>query len=495
MRTSRLAWSVTARSDDHAPGLELRILRQRALEAVELRVEGGVAAARQLALGEERRQRLRLLRERAQDVEGGHVAGALPDRVERRVAQEARHPGLLHVAVTAEALERLVRVSRGALADPVLHHCRGDAPERRVALVVRARHPHRHRRGGLRLDREVGKHVAHQRLLREQLAEGAPVAGVVHRLGEAPAHPGRRADQAVEPGVVDHPDDGLHAAALLAHEPAAHAVELDLARGQRARAELVLQPLDAEARVAPLDQEAGEARGRLREREEEVARGIGAEPLVAGDLPGVAVRRRAGGVRANVGAALLLGHRHAHERAVVVARPRDARLPLGRQLGLLAQGGNRGVGHRHRAHDPGVHLAPHEEEGGAHCVGARLRVPPGKRVDLALDRLPEAPVPGRVELDLVDAVAVAVVRAQDRLVALGALGVGKRLGGAGQLAGVAQAVHAPATALSLHRLAQCEVRLEHVVRRQRRRLILDVVSGLGDLHLQVAAYLRLGCDP
>ncbi len=36
----------------------------------------------------------------------------------------------------------------------------------------------------------------------------------------------------------------------------------------------------------------------------------------------------------------------------------------------------------------------------------------------------QAPVPGGVELDLVDAVAVAVVRAQDRLVALGAVGVG-----------------------------------------------------------------------
>jgi hypothetical protein len=97
------------------------------------------------------------------------------------------------------------------------------------------------------------------------------VARVVHRLGEPPAHPGRGADQAVEPRVVDHPDDGLDAATLLAHEPAAHAMELDLARWQRARAELVLQPLDPEARIAALDQEAGQAGGRLREREEQIA--------------------------------------------------------------------------------------------------------------------------------------------------------------------------------------------------------------------------------
>ena len=66
---------------------------------------------------------------------------------------------------------------------------------------------------------------------------------------------------------------------------------------------------------------------------------------------------------------------------------------------------------------------------------------------------------------------------------------------AGELAGVAQAVHAPATALALERLAQREIRLEHVVGHERRRLILDVVTGLGDLHLQAGAYLRLGWRP
>ena len=49
---------------------------------------------------------------RAQDVEALDVARALPDRVERRLAVEARHPGLLDVAVAAEALERLARVRR-----------------------------------------------------------------------------------------------------------------------------------------------------------------------------------------------------------------------------------------------------------------------------------------------------------------------------------------------------------------------------------------------
>ena len=112
---------------------------------------------------------------------------------------------------------------------------------------------------GLGLDRQVGQHVAHQRLLGQRRAEGRAVAGVVHGLRGAPAHPGRRADQAVQTGVVDHAGDRGHAAALLAHQAPLDAVELDLGGGQRAGAELVLEPLDAEAGVVALDQEAREA--------------------------------------------------------------------------------------------------------------------------------------------------------------------------------------------------------------------------------------------
>ena len=142
-----------------------------------------------------------------------------------------------------------------------------------------------------------------------------------------------------------------HAAALLADQAAAHAVELDLARGQRAGAELVLQALDAEAGVARLEQEAGQPGGRLGEREEDVAGRIGAEPLVAGDLVlAVAGRLGAGGVGAHVGAALLLGHRHAGQRAVGVGRPGQARLPLGGQLGRSRAA----PGSRSRSSTPGT---------------------------------------------------------------------------------------------------------------------------------------------
>ena len=272
--------------------------------------------------------------------------------------------------------------------------------------------------------------------------------------------------------MVDHPDDRRDAASLLADEPRAHALELDLARGQRARAELVLEALDAEAGIARLEQEAGQPGGRLGERQEDVAGGIGAEPLVAGQLvAAVAERLGARRVGAHVRAALLLGHRHPGERAVAVGRLRQQRLPLGGELGLLAQRRDHRVGHRHGAHHARVDLAPRVHQRRAHDVRTGLRISPRQRVDLALDRLAQAPVPRRVELDLVDAVAVAVVRAQARLVALGALGVLDRLDAARQLARVAQPVDAPAAALALERLAQRQVGIEDVVGRDRRRLV------------------------
>ena len=102
-------------------------------------------------------------------------------------------------------------------------------------------------------------------------------------------HAGGAAHHAVEAGVVDHLDDGRHAAALLADHPRPGAPELDLARGVGAVAELVLQALDVES-VAPAvgkdarEQEARQAARRLGQHEERVAHRRGAEPFVAGEL-------------------------------------------------------------------------------------------------------------------------------------------------------------------------------------------------------------------
>ena len=57
------------------------------------------------------------------------------------------------------------------------------------------------RQGQRRLgfQRQVGQHVAHQRLLDQLLLEGGAVAGVVQRLDQRLAHQGRGVGGAVEP--------------------------------------------------------------------------------------------------------------------------------------------------------------------------------------------------------------------------------------------------------------------------------------------------------
>ena len=345
-----------------------------------------------------------------------------------------------------------------------------------VLLVVGAREPQRGRGGGLGLDREVGEHVDHQRLVDQRGAEGGAAARVVDRLGDAAAHAGRGADHAVQARVGDHLDDRRHAAALLPQPARGGAAELDLGGRQRARAELVLEALDLHARAA-LDDEAGEAGGGLGEHEEDVAHRRRAEPLVAGDLVvAVADRLGARGVGAHVRAALLLGHRHPAQRAALVVGQRQPRLPLRRQLGVAAQRRDRRVGHRDRAHDAGVGLRPQAHQRRAGDVGARARVAPRQRVDLALDRAAQQPVPRRVEVDVVDAVPVAVVGLQPRRVALGAAAVLLRLGRARHGARVARAVDGPAAALALERLAQREVDLEEVGPLERGGLVDDFVG-------------------
>ena len=201
-------------------------------------------------------------------------------------------------------------------------------------LVVRAREAHRGEGRGLGLDREVGEDVRHRGLVGEARAERAAVGGVPRRLGDGRAHPARGPDHAVQAGVVDHLDDRRHPAARLADHARVRAAQLDLARRVRAVAELVLEPLDLEpgvARAVGQDARQGEARqalGGLGQDEEQVAHRGAAEPLVAGELvlgsaparPAAGQRGRARRVRADVGAALLLGHRHAAERARLLAR-------------------------------------------------------------------------------------------------------------------------------------------------------------------------------
>ncbi len=129
-----------------------------------------------------------------------------------------------------------------------------------------------------------------------------------------------------------------------------------------------------------------------------------------------------GGVGAHVGAALLLGHRHARraprllrgrdEARVVVEREKPG-LPLLGQLGLRAQRRHRRVGHRDRAAVRRPRPAASSMNSAARATWAPGR---GSRQGSACrpcaDAEPHQLVPGGVELHLVDAVAVAIVGAQ-----------------------------------------------------------------------------------
>ncbi len=100
------------------------------------------------------------------------------------------------------AFERLSDVRYRTLARPELGDRNADASEMRFRWIGRAikrsGEPHHQDGGGLGLDREVGEHVDHERLLREQLAEGAAVRGVMRRLRDCLAHQRGGTDHAVE---------------------------------------------------------------------------------------------------------------------------------------------------------------------------------------------------------------------------------------------------------------------------------------------------------
>ena len=91
----------------------------------------------------------------------------------------------------------------------------------------------------------------------------------------------------------------------------------------------------------------------------------------------------------------------------------------------------------------------------------RPHLPPRQAVDLPLDRTLQEPVPRRVELDLVDPVAVAVVGAEDRDVALGAPAMLERLDASRHRARLVHAVQAPAAAFALQPLAERQGNKSH----------------------------------
>ena len=143
------------------------------------------------------------------------------------------------------------------------------------------------------------------------------------------------------------------------------------------------------------------------------------------------------------------------------------------EFGVGAQGRDDGVGHRDRAHVAGFG-SPDRHLGGAHDVGAGPIVGPRCGMQAVADRHRHQLVVGGVVLDLVDAVTVSVVGAQDRLVAVGELTPALRLLRARDRAEIGDLVDAPLAALADQRLGEHRG-CGRVVVLQRRNLIGDDV--------------------
>ena len=263
------------------------------------------------------------------------VARALPDRVERHLAIERAASVLLDVAVAAEALPSLRAARRrprlqiqyfaGGRRDPratasTASACASNAPARRIASAVAASDSSARSASTLRIS---GWSI---RLPAERARDGARGGSPATRTARmSPA----RAEHAIEAAIRSHLEDDRHAAPFVADEPRAGCVaELDLARVALDRSpslsfsRWMRIALHLAVRREARQEEAGQSAGRLGEDQERVAHRRGEEPLVPDDrdtrarLTASRLRR----VRAQIGAALLLGHSHPERHAALFAR-------------------------------------------------------------------------------------------------------------------------------------------------------------------------------
>jgi hypothetical protein len=311
---------------------------------------------------------------------------------------------------------------------------------------------------------------------------------VVNRLVQGRAHHSRERHHDVETRVVSHLDQRRDAASGLAHEPGRRAAVFDFRRCVRPVAALVLQALDEEGIARAVGQrtrheEAGDAFGKAREGEERVAHRRRAEPFVAVEAKGVPVAARLRLHGPQVGAALLLGHRHADRRARFFVEGDGTRIvgvgehpgpPHPRDVGCVREDRDRGEGHGHRAGGPLLQLVPQVEERRARGKAARLALP-RHRVQAGAQRAVHQVMVGDVVLDLVDAPPEAVVRAQFRQVAIGERGMGLGLGGGDELPQVARRSRDPRHARAANRGLEPGIGRIGVVALEGRRLVEDFV--------------------
>ena len=280
-------------------------------------------------------------------------------------------------------------------------------------------------------------------------------------------------------------------------------------------AELVLQALDRNRVGTAIGQharqeEATEAGAGLREHQKGIAHRRREEPLVAGEAIAAAPRRvlhilGARCIRAHVRAALLFGHAHAHGRAAlggdgdetrVVVRGDELGQPFGCDGRIAAQRRRHRIRHRDRAQHRRFELREDQKAGGAPQMRVGLAgrgssgcTRPRRRMQPGLDRRAEQRVIARMEFDLVDAPADAVVRVQRRAVRIGEPRM--RLHGlaADLRAECAQCGRIGPRRMPAQRIDERTVAREGVVAGERAALVLDRVGG-ADSHRSPRAIRR-----
>ena len=180
---------------------------------------------------------------------------------------------------------------------------------------------------GFDVDDHLGQLAPHQRLVDQRVAERLPLPGVAQRLDQGPPGVAEREQRDAEPsrvGQLHHPAQALAVgrarvvARLTGQQEGLGVDELDLARGDRAGAELVLQPADPHAvagavATGPQHEEGRDAPARvgralgLGQHDERLAVAVRREPLESVEQPRIAVARCRRLERAEIGAAGPLG--------------------------------------------------------------------------------------------------------------------------------------------------------------------------------------------
>ena len=169
------------------------------------------------------------------------------------------------------------------------------------------------------------KKVAPEERVR-RVREVADMVRIGHLLDKMPAQCSGGESQRVALARTLDADGDPEAVLDRAERIGGGAVELDLAGGQRPGPELVLQPADREAASGAGNQEAPDparpVEGSSRSRRDDELVGVRdrAEPLLARDPPGAAVRDRLDAVRTDVRAAVTLGQELSATLGAVVVR-------------------------------------------------------------------------------------------------------------------------------------------------------------------------------